>query len=362
MIRKLTVEGVTVFPERESFSFVPGVNIIVGGNDCGKSHLMKLCFAVCKWSHGGATRDLPDTWAEEKRLRKDLLRVFGTSELTAVTSRSVKDCTAAVKASLEGEKAPLCTADVEFTFHAGREEDGLKIATLPDRFLHENAVFIPPREILSIYPCYMQAGKRYPELLDSASWELCRALESEPQEQPAGAIHQAIRLVERMLSGHLMRINGHFYLHRHAQEPLELNLIAEGFKRIGTLGLLLGNGTVHAGTTLFWDEPEMNINATHLPLLVNIMMALGRAGVQLILTTHSLFLLRELTIQLAAPENRGVSRRFTGLQLQARGREGVRVSAGESMNDLEYIDSLDAEMEQADRYLAMHLEDTEEEG
>ena len=357
MIRKLTVEGVTVFPGRESFSFVPEVNVIVGGNDSGKSHLMKLCFAVCKWSHGGATRDLPETWAEEKRLRKDLLRVFGTGELTAITSRSVRDCTAAVRASLVGEKAPHGTAELAFSFHAGREEDGLRITTLPDRYLQENAVFIPPREILSIYPCYMQAGKRYPELLDSASWELCRALEDEPMQQPAGALHQAIRLIEKMLSGHLVRINGRFYLVRHAQEPLELNLIAEGFKRIGTLGLLLGNGTVRAGTTLFWDEPEMNINATHLPLLVNTMMALGRAGVQLILTTHSLFLLRELTIQLAAQENRGVSRRFTGLQLQARGREGVRVSAGESMNDLDYIDSLDAEMEQADRYLGMHPEE-----
>ena len=357
MIRKLTVEGVTVFPERESFSFVPGVNIIVGGNDSGKSHLMKLCFAICKWSHGGTTRDLPECWAEEKRLRKDLLRVFGTGELTAITSRSVKDCTASVKASLEGEKVPPGTAELAFSFRAGREEDGPKITALPDRYLQENAVFIPPREVLSIYPCYMQAGKRYPELLDSASWELCRALENEPTGQPGGAIHHAIRLIERMLSGHLLRINGRFYLMRHAQEPLELNLIAEGFKRIGTLGLLLGNGTVHAGTTLFWDEPEMNINASHLPLLVNTMMALARAGVQLVLTTHSLFLLRELTIQLATAENRGLTRRFTGLQPEARGREGVRVSAGISMNDLDYIDSLDAEMEQADRYLGMHLEE-----
>ena len=71
----------------------------------------------------------------------------------------------------------------------------------------------------------------------------------------------------------------------------------------------------------------------------------------------SLFLLRELTIQLATAENRGLTRRFTGLQPEARGREGVRVSAGISMNDLDYIDSLDAEMEQADRYLGMHLEE-----
>ena len=75
MIRKLTVEGMTVFQNQESFHFVPGINIIVGGNDSGKSHLMKLCYAISKWSAGGTKRDLPEVWAEEKRLRRDLLRI-----------------------------------------------------------------------------------------------------------------------------------------------------------------------------------------------------------------------------------------------------------------------------------------------
>ena len=56
MIRKLAVEGVTVFPRQETFTFVPGVNIIVGGNDSGKSHLMKLCYAISKWGSGGSRR------------------------------------------------------------------------------------------------------------------------------------------------------------------------------------------------------------------------------------------------------------------------------------------------------------------
>ena len=35
MIRQLAAEGFTVFPQRESFSFVPGINVIVGGNIAG---------------------------------------------------------------------------------------------------------------------------------------------------------------------------------------------------------------------------------------------------------------------------------------------------------------------------------------
>lgn len=357
MIRKLVVEGVTVFPKQESFSFVPGLNIIVGGNDSGKSHLMKLCYAITKWGCGGARSELPEVWAEEKRLRRDLLRVFGTQSLTGLTARNRGNGQATVRASLEGHKVPLGTADLAFNFTADKEEEGLHIKKLPQRFLSDNAVFISPREVLSIYPCYMQAGKRYPELLDSASWELCRALEEEPGAEPiAGELRYVIHEIETLLSGSLKRLNGRFFLQRCGQEPLELNLVAEGFKRIGTLGLLIGNGTVKRGTALFWDEPEMNLNTIHLPLLVRILMGLCHAGVQVTLTTHSLFLLRELVIQLAEKRNAKLSRRFFGMQPALNATTGVRTSAGNTPDEIDQIDSLNAEMEQADRYLNMNLQ------
>ncbi|MBQ3217487.1 MAG: ATP-binding protein [Akkermansia sp.] len=360
MIKKLAVEGVTVFPMQEAFGFVPGINIIVGGNDSGKSHLMKLCYALTKWGCDGNRRELPEVWAEEKRLRRDLLRVFGTHNLTSLTARNRGNGQAHVRASLVGNKVPPGAAELDFHFTAGQEEEGLHIKKLPQRFLEENAVFISPREVLSIYPCYMQAGKRYPELLDSASWELCRALEEEPGGTPIPeSLRFVIKQIEKLLSGTLQRINGRFYLKRPGQEPLELNLVAEGFKRIGTLGLLIGNGTVRTGTSLFWDEPEMNINTTHLPVLVSIVLGLCRAGVQVMLTTHSLFLLRELVIQLAEPANEKLSRRFFGLQPPGNSQCGVRTSTGNSLDEIDHLDSLEAEMEQADRYLNMNFEPTE---
>ncbi len=358
MIRKLSVEGVTVFPQKESFSFVPGINIIVGGNDSGKSHLMKLCYALTRWSAGGSKRDLPEVWAEEKRLRRDLLRVYGAHDLTGLTARNRGNGKARVHVSLQGEKTPPGTAELGFHFEAGHEEEGLHITRLPERYLQENAVFISPREVLSIYPCYMQAGKRYPELLDSASWELCRALEEEPSaERPVGVpLKRVIAQVETLLCGKLQRLHGRFYLRRPGQEPMELNLVAEGFKRIGTLGLLIGNGTIRQGTALFWDEPEMNLNTTHLPLLVRMMMELCHAGVQLMLTTHSLFLLRELVIQLAEDANAQTTRRFIGLQPPLAHGSGVRSSSGDALTQIDRLDSLDAEMEQADRYLNMQAD------
>lgn len=359
MIRKLSVEGITVFPERESFHFVPGLNIIVGGNDSGKSHLMKLSYALCLWGMGSSRRELPENWAEEKRLRQVLLRVFGTQDLTSLASRQPAPSYAWVHASLEGQQIPLGAAEIEFSFQSSQEEDGIHLITLPQRYLIDKAIFLSPREVLSLYPCYMQAGKRYPELLDAASWELCRALEKEPTAPLRdGALQHVLQCIERLLSGHLSHRNGRFYLKRPGQEPFELNLVAEGFKRIGILGLLLGNGSLQAGSTLFWDEPEMNLNTNHLPLLVNILTGLCRARIQLILTTHSLFLLRELVIQLATPRNRHIPRRYFGLQVPGARVTGTRITTGDTLSQITPPESLLAEIEQADRYLQMNPDES----
>ena len=89
-----------------------------------------------------------------------------------------------------------------------------------------------------------------------------------------------------------------------------MSLVAEGFKRLGTLSYLIRNGSVKKGSVLFWDEPEMNLNASHLPVLVKTLTGLAKTGVQVMLSSHSLFLLRELMIQLSEPRNAMVQRKF----------------------------------------------------
>lgn len=354
MIRELEIEGVTVFPDKSSFSFVPGINVIVGGNDSGKSHLMKLCYAIAKWCCRETRQNLPNIGTEEKHLRRDLLRVFGTHKLTGLTAYNRGNGQAHLHASLEGKGVPLGSAEVDFSFTSDQEDSQIRIHTIPHQLLQENAIFISPRDVLSLYPCYIYAGKSYPDLLDSASWELCQALEKEPSTiNFSPNLRYVMQEIETLLSGNLCRFNGHFYLQRPGQEPLELNLVAEGFKRIGTLGLLIGNGSIRPGTSLFWDEPEMNLNTLHLPLLVRVLLGLCRAGLQVMLTTHSLFLLRELIIQLSDKRNTCITRRFFGLQPPADNSSGVQISAGDSLDQIDPLDSLTAEIEQADRYLNM---------
>lgn len=352
MIRKLVVEGITVFPRQVAFDFVPGINVIVGSNDSGKSHLMKLCYALCKWGEKSQRREFPETWAEEDRLRRSLLQSFGAQQLSSLISRHPMAEQARVHVSLQGEKVPLGCAELGFSIQAERDKEQLSISTMPQRFLQEGALYLPPREVLSLFPCYMQVGKRYPDLLDATSRDLCSALEADESES-ADSFRSVQKLIGLLLHGRVQRTGPRFLLQRGSEPPMELNLVAEGFKRPGTLSLLIANGALKPGTTLFWDEPEMNLNTAHLPLLCGIMLGLCEAGVQLIITTHSLFLLRELVIRLSKPTSRELTRRFIGLQAPSAPYGAVQVTSGCSPDEIGPLESLEAEMEQADRYLSI---------
>ena len=76
----------------------------------------------------------------------------------------------------------------------------------------------------------------------------------------------------------------------------------------------------------------------------------------MILSSHSLFLLRELMIQLSEPRNAMVHRKFFGMIVPRGDRSGVRVTCGDSLEDVGPIESLEAEIEQADRYLKLSYE------
>lgn len=360
MIRQLTVSGFTTFLDEVKLDFVPGINVIVGGNDSGKSHLMRLCYALCRWGGRSLRRDFPELWAEEERLRRHLLRAFGARQLSSLVSRRAVHGSAQVSASLYGVKAPAGCSDLSFSFQRGENDIGLSISTMPDRFLQERALFIPLREVLTLYPCYVQVGKRYPDLLDGPTWDLCQALEEEEtgkdciESEPG--LRRVQRLTEVLLQGKLAReCGGRFILRRGqaGEETIELGMMAEGYKRPGTLNLLVSNGSLRSGDTLFWDEPELNLNTAHLPLLCGLLLGLSEAGVQVILSTHSLFLLRELVIRFSRREGREIPRRFIGLHAPSKPFGATRVQSGETPDEIGPLESLEAEMEQADRYLRM---------
>ena len=106
------------------------------------------CYTVAKWSADGGRKSLPEKWAEEQRLRKDLMRVFASRGLAGLTARNRGNAHARVEASMEGDGVPEGMGNLVFDFQAGHEEEGLSIREMPRRFLNVPVVFLSLIHIL----------------------------------------------------------------------------------------------------------------------------------------------------------------------------------------------------------------------
>ena len=111
-----------------------------------------------------------------------------------------------------------------------------------------------------------------------------------------------IESLQKEMDGKVIAKNEEFFL-RSKRGELEFTLLAEGFRKMGLLWILIQNGTLLNGSTLFWDEPETNLNPKLMRAIVGILLELQRMGVQIFLSTHDYVILKEFDLQSTKRDN-----------------------------------------------------------
>ena len=125
-----------------------------------------------------------------------------------------------------------------------------------------------------------------------------------------------------------------------------MNMVAEGLRKFGTLQKLLINGSLTPQTTLFWDEPEANLNPQLLRELAKVLAELARQGFQIILATHSMSLLKQFHILAKHPSEQPLPIRYFGLNAQPG--QPTTVTRRDDFEYLPDVVALEVELEQAD--------------
>jgi len=129
-------------------------------------------------------------------------------------------------------------------------------------------------------------------------------------------------------------------------------LVAEGLRKLGMLSRLIATGSLVDKGYLFWDEPEANLNPKLIKEVAKTILAICSSGIQTFIATHSLFLLREIEIQLKINSEKPLGTKYFGL---SRDDGELTVEQSSKLDDIKIISSLDEELSQSDRY--MELED-----
>ena len=351
MLTSLRLSNVTVF-EEQVFSFSPGLNVIVGENGTGKTHLLKAAYALLSAAAAGKGKpDQPTKDYLQRAVAQKLIGVFKPDELGRLASRRRGRQRAQMVVAFEDARY-----DAAYAFSTA-SRDKVEVEKAPEAWLPSFPVFLPPRELLSLYPGFvaLYEGSHVPfeETWRDTSLLLAAPLSKGPREQ---RVKPLLEPLEEAMGGTISLDNkGAFYLNTSAGS-FEMHLVAEGFRKLAMLARLIANGSLLDRGHLFWDEPEANMNPRLLRGLASTMSGLARAGVQVFVTTHSLFLLRELQIlhegaRPGASSQEAVRVSYTGLHRGDAESGRVRVEQSPSAEGIGDIAALDEDLEQSERYL-----------
>lgn len=346
MLRSLEITNFTAF-RRAELHFSPGLNVIVGDNGLGKTHLLKLPYAVMTASAEEGKKPGargPTKTALQRRLAEKLIGVFRPESLGRLARRRQGLERCEVRVTFRDD-----AASIGFAF-ATRNKSGVDIMREPDVWCDRKPVFLPTRELLTIYPGFVPLYEMRKLEFDETWRDTCLLLGSPAPRGPRNdIIKKFLKPLEKIVRGHfILEGSGRFYLRQPGSGTMEMHLIAEGWRKIGMLARLVATGSLDDGGCLFWDEPEANLNFKQVEKIAAAILGLCKMRIQIILATHSLFLLRELEILLQDRKFQEIDQRYFALR---RDGDGVEIAQGETMNDMDPLLLVNEDLKQSDRFL-----------
>ena len=333
------VENLTVFRSNHEFTFANGLNVFVGENGTGKTHILKAVYAAL----ASLSRNTSDPQLIRMLVEK-LLGVFKPDKLGGLVNRAQTG----QQCNLEYSFANGQYLGISFSNHESE--------ILTDQSTHLSLeilqpIFLPTRELLSIFPGFVSLYDNH-YLQFEETWRDCCSLLDTPLVKGAkeADVNVLLQPIEEAMGGKIeLDKTGRFYLNQFGKR-IEIHLVAEGLRKLGMLAKLVASGVIQPGAALFWDEPEANLNPKLAKTVGKLLFQFTRMGIQIFVATHSLFLLRELDILQRTKMDSEAKCRYFGLHAR---KSGVVVKQGDTVDDIGDITALDESLAQSQRYMEL---------
>jgi len=329
-LTELKLRNFTVFEEAD-FSFAPGINVFIGENGTGKSHVLKALYAVLK----GVRVPQADKSEAERWQRERFAEIFKTDSGTPAAVKSL------VRVGEGAEAASLMVAAEP------QSETRLKIASDGELVLDSqnwtgrlDPIFLPARDVLAMYEGFAPIYDRHRISFDEIYRDACVAL-GLPDLRVADKQFADLlaELEHSMLRGTVTLANDRFYVDFGAGKH-EAHLVAEGLRKIATLVQLIRNGSIQPGSVLLWDEPEANLNPRLIAKIVPVLHGLAAKGVQIFIATHDYLLSHKLSLIAEHHLDPEITMRFFALHRQNI-LDPVEVEAAPTLADISSNSILD---------------------
>lgn len=325
MIAGIEIENFTAFGKLD-IPLSPRINVIIGSNGTGKTHLLKAIYTLAIASQPaseveGSERDT------DTQLTNKLLRVFSPGE-SKIGELWARGASGGARMCIKGSD------DTKAAISFKRRSTEVQLETDARSEAQSRPVFIPTKEVLSLVRAMQDENHdraTVEMIFDDTYLDLAALLTTPSFEDQAANLEEDPRLsnivreLVSLVGGRYRWTNGGGFQFEpgeyeerpdpdrsraktaqmyqdstvlrfvaRSRESFSSGMTAEGYRKIGVLHRLLCNGSINPGNTgvLLWDEPEANLNPALMKEVVQVLLELSRNGQQIILATHDYVLLK----------------------------------------------------------------------
>lgn len=287
MLRSIKFERFTAF-EKLEVQFSPGINVFIGENGTGKTHILKAAYAACdivKTGENFADKIVSVFYPYQKQIGRLVKRTGSSAKGSIEVVRNV-------------EEKKTRTLQLTLSNHAIDSKDAsvvVKGKSWSDTPV--DTAYIPVKDMMANAPGFRSLYDEREIHFESIYVDILRKAFLPVKKGPIDKSRKkSLDTLQEAMDGKVVAKNEEFFL-KNKQGELEFTLLAEGHRKLGLLWILIQNGTLLNGSTLFWDEPETNLNPKLLKAIAGILLNLQRFGVQIFIATHDYVLLKEFDLQ-----------------------------------------------------------------
>lgn len=283
-----------------SLKDIPSINVIIGKNDTGKTGLLKLLYATVKSLEVYSLKSKQLDVVFKKELSDKLFDTFmprknGLGDLVQKGSKEKLDVNITIVGNNVKYKQPIY-----FSFGDRTEKSITTCIEHVEPLTNSsiNALFVPAKEVLTAFSDIRNIRENFYGVgFDDTYLDLIKALSLETTKgRVATELSQVNKSLEDLFEGKIEQTGQKEqpFVFKKGNQQFAMQQTSEGIKKIGILTTLITNRQIGKGTILFMDEPETALHPDAVRQMVEMLVAMSKAGVQIFLASHSYFVIKQL--------------------------------------------------------------------
>lgn len=322
MISRIRLQNLAIFEDLE-WNGLGSINIVIGENDTGKSHLLKLLYAVSRSLQEYSKRQTSDSPRWATVLAEKLKWTFQPPDFALGQL---------VRKGESKMRVDCCVHDepVFFAFGDSTTKQINDTSATPNMPASTNTLFFPPKEVMTVRKAIITLREQLQinDGFGDTYYDLAKALgHSMSRGRYQDNLSNVLEQLEDLFDGHIEEEDDEFVFKK-GQGPKKFSMsqTAEGVKKIGVLTQLIRNRNIQDGSILFFDEPAAHLHPSAAMAFVEMLFEMAKANIQIFIATHSYVVLKQFELLarehkervplclLASDSENGVNATFADLQ------------------------------------------------